>query len=130
MRLARGVLCATLAATCTAPIIAQERRTRDPQMEALLADARAVPPEISADALIRLAGSSRISDARKLELLGEAFMRAYRARDDYRLSSLPAIPRASRQGAERQAYATGLSRVSLQVRAAQLMAFVDPRRGR
>jgi hypothetical protein len=130
MRLARGVLCVTLAASCTAPVLAQERRTRDPAVEALLADARAVPPEISADALIRLSGSSRISDARKLELLDEAFMRAYSARDDYRLWSLPDIPDDSRQGAERQAYATGLSRVSLQVRAAQQMAFIDPRRGR
>jgi len=130
MRLARGLLYATVAATCTAPLLAQDRRTRDPQVEALIADARAVPPEFSADALIRLAASSQVGNARKIELLDEAFLRAHSARDDYRLSSLPEIPDDSRQGAQRQAYATGLSRVSLQVRAAQLMAFVDPRRGR
>ncbi len=130
MPFVRGILCATLAATCSASIVAQERRARDSQVEALITDARAVPPEFSADALLRIAGLSQVGNAKKLELLDEAFERAYSARDDYRQSSLPEIPDDSRQGAQRQAYATGLSRVSLQARAAQLMAFVNPQRGR
>lgn len=130
MRFARGLLLAALAPACTASTFAQERRARDPRIDTLIADARTVPAEFSADALIRLAGLSQVSNAKKVELLDEAFQRAQSARDEYRMSSLPDLPVDTRQGAQRQASATGLSRVSLQARAAQLMAFVDPRRAR
>src|SRR5258705_2979065 len=130
MRLARGLLCATLAAASGASISAQEPRARNPQIDALIADARAVAPEFSADALIRIAGSSQIGNATRRELLDEAFMRAYGARDDHRLGSVLEIPQDSRQRALRFAYATSLNRLSLQVRAAQMMASVDPRRAR
>src|SRR5260221_4246812 len=130
MRLARGLLCAALAATSSLSIRAQERRALNPQIETLIADARAVAPEFSADALIRIAGSSQIGDARKRELLDEAFMRAYGARDDHRLGSVLEIPQDSRQRALRFAYATLLNRLSLQVRAAHMMTSLDPRRAR
>lgn len=130
IRLARGLLCAALAATSSLSIRAQERRARNPQIETLIADARAVAPEFSADALIRIAGSSQIDDARRRELLDEAFLRAYGARDDHRLGSALEIPQDSKQGALRLAYATSLNRLSLQVRAAQMMASIDPLRAR
>lgn len=127
-RAARLLLAVMLAAGAT--VLGQERRTRDAQIDKLIADARAVPAEFSADALIRLAGFPQVSTATKVELLDEAFQRAHSARDDYRLSARPELPDDSRQGAQRQAFATGLNRVSLQSRAVQQMAFIDPPRGR
>lgn len=127
-RSARLLLAVMLAAGAT--VLGQERRTRDAQIDKLIADARAVPAEFSADALIRLAGFPQVSTATKVELLDEAFQRAHSARDDYRLSARPELPDDSRQGAQRQAFATGLNRVSLQSRAVQQMAFIDPPRGR
>ena len=130
MRLARVLLCATLATTSSITILAQERRVSDPRVDALIADARAVAPEFSADALIRIAASSRIDHAKRRELLDEAFLRAYSARDDHRLGTVLEIPPDTRQGALRFAYATSLNRLSLQVRAAQMMASIDPSRAR
>jgi len=129
-RSARFLLCAMLAAAAGAPAGGQERRLREPPLDTLIADARTVPAEFSADTLIRLAGFPQVSTAKKIELLDEAFHRAHSARDEYRLSARPELPDDSRQGAQRQAYATGLNRVSLQSRAVQQMAFIDPPRGR
>jgi len=125
-----GLLCGMLAATAAMPALAQERRTRDPRIEMLIADARAVPPEFSADALLRIATASQIDTSTRRELLEEAFMRAYAARDDHRLGTVLEIPQDSRQGALRFAYATSLNRLSLQARAVQMMATVDPLRAR
>lgn len=130
MRSPRFLLCVMVAAACGVPIVAQERRTRDPQIDTLITDARTIPAEFSADALIRLAGFPQVRNATKIELLDEAFQRAHSARDEYKLSARPELPDDSRQGAQRQAYATGLNRVSLQSRAVQLMAFLDPPHGR
>jgi len=127
---ARFLLCAMLAAAAGALVIGQERRPRESPIGTLIADARAVQPEFSADTLIRLAGLAQTSARTKIELLDDAFQRAHRASDAYRLSARPELPDDSRQGAQRQAYATGLNRVSLQSRAAQQLAFVDPPRGR
>jgi hypothetical protein len=129
MRSARLLLCAILAAA-GAPVVGQNRQPRDLQIDSLIADARTLPAEFSADVLIRLAGFPQVSRATKVELLDEAFQRAQSARDDYRLSARPELPDDSRQGAQRQASATGLNRVSLQSRAVQQMAFIDPPRGR
>ena len=57
-------------------------------------------------------------------------MRAYGAQEQYRRSSAQPIPPDSRQGAQFLALATALTRVSLQVRVSQLMAFTDPTRAR
>jgi len=129
MRSAHLLLCAMLAAA-GAPVAGQNRQPRDLQIDTLVADARGLPAEFSADVLIRLAGFPQISNATRVELLDEAFQRAHSARDDYRLSARPELPDDSRQGAQRQASATGLNRVSLQSRAVQQMAFIDPSRGR
>jgi len=104
---------------------------RDPVIEVFAADAKALPPEFAADVMMRLAGSPRIVDpAWRRELLDEAYMRAYGSQEQYRRSSSQPIPPDSRQGAQFLAFATALTRVSLQVRASQLMAFTDPERAR
>ena len=125
MRSAPILLCAILTAAWSSPIDDQERRPRDAQIATLIADARAAPAEFSADALIRLAGFPQIRTATKIALLDEAFQRAHSARDEYRLSARPELPDDSRQVAQRQAYATGLNRVSLQSRAVQQLACIQ-----
>jgi hypothetical protein len=103
---------------------------RDAVIESLVVDARAVPPEFSADVLLRLTGSPRIQDPEwRRELIEEAYLRAYSAWDAYRVTATSTSPH-SRQGAQVIASDTALTRVSLQVRAAQLMASVDPLRAR
>jgi hypothetical protein len=106
----------------------QERATppRDAQIEALVMEASAAPPEFAADVLIRAADSARVIDSGwKRELLETAFMRAYGAQQDYRRGSVPMSP-DTRQGADALAADTPLNRISLQVRAAEGMRHIDP----
>jgi hypothetical protein len=117
-------------------VIAADARAQAPArieraLRALATDAAALPPELAADALIRIASSARVtSNSWKRELLTEAFFKAYAVREAYRRSTPQSIPQETRQGAELLASAMSLNRVSLQVRAAQLMAFVDQRGAR
>src|SRR6266550_2949065 len=130
------VACAAVATGAGVFVRAQESARpvsafRDPIIEVFAADAAALPPEFAADVMIRLAGSARVADpAWRRELLDEAFMRAYGAQEQYRRSSAQPIPPDSRQGAQFLALATALTRVSLQVRVSQRMAFADPARAR
>ena len=111
-------------------IAAQERKPRDPALEAIAADARTAPPEFAADLLLRLSTSSKVLHPEwRRELLEEAYMLAYGAPEPYRRLAV-SIPIDSRQSATARASDTALTRLSLQVRAAQLMAYVDPPRAR
>jgi len=116
--------------------VAAEARAQTPArlegaLRALASDAETLPPELAADALIRIAGSARVTEpAWKSGLLTQAFFKAYGAHDAYRRSTPQSIPQDTRQGAALLASAMSLNRVSLQVRAAQLMAFVAPSRAR
>jgi hypothetical protein len=112
-------------------VSAQGNPDRDRDLRALAMDANGVPSEFSADALLRIAGSGRVTDKEwQRYLLDEAFMRAYGAQDQYRRTTTDMIPPDSRQGADRQASDTALTRVSLQIRVVQLMRSLDPRRAR
>jgi len=63
----------------------QEAARLTPEAEAIVADARVAPPEFGADALIRVAQSSKVSDATlKRELLEEAFRLAAEAQQPFR----------------------------------------------
>jgi hypothetical protein len=120
------VSAAPLASAANAPA------RRDPAIVSLASDAAAAPSEFSADTLIRIAGSARVTDrAWKRQLLDDAFVAAYGAVVPYRRTSPPAwVPRDSRQGAQMQAEDAPITRVSLQTRAAQLMATIAPDRAR
>lgn len=132
MRLPIGFACAAAVLAAGLHGLAQGRADgRDRDLRALAVDANNVPSEFSADALIRIAGSGRVTDtAWQRELLDDAFMRAYGAQEQYRRSTTRPLPPDSRQGADRLAYNTTITRVSLQIRAVQLMAFVDQQRAR
>jgi hypothetical protein len=127
-----SLVAAALLVAATAEARAQGKPPqRDPVLEALALDAADLPPDFASDALIRIASSPKVDDPEwRRDLLNEAFMRAYGVAEPYRQDSKTPIPRDSRQGAEQLAFGTSLTRVSLQVRAAQLMATSDHARGR
>lgn len=135
LRLAHWIACVvTVAAAATFAVRAQERQeppSRDAaDIIALVDEAGALPPEFAAGAFLRLSESPRISRSLRRELLESAFMRAYGAQEAYRRSSTLVIPPDTRQGSQQFAYDTGLTRVSLQLRATQQLAAVDPERAR
>ena len=133
MRVVLPIACATMVVAAAALVLrADDRPARDARIQELVDAADLIAPEFAADALIRLSGSSRITDRRwRLELLDEAYARAYASQDSYARSSAPGVvPPGSRQGAQLLADATSLNRLSLQVRIAQLAAVTDPVHGR
>jgi len=125
---ASSFLCAALVAAAieTSAQTAAPRPRRDAALEAVAATAVSLPPELAADALLRIASSPRVTDREwKRELLTEAFFRAYSAREPYRRSTPQPVAPDTKEGARLFGYATSLNRVSLQSRAAQIMALVD-----
>jgi hypothetical protein len=127
----RWLVCAALvAAVASLGLYAEEPAALPADLTTLIADARGLPSEFAADTLIRLSGLSRLSPAIRRELLEEAFMRAYAAHEDYRRSTTTSLQPESRQSAQRLAFDTGLTRLTLQARAAQLLAFTDAPRAR
>ncbi|HMB79769.1 MAG TPA: hypothetical protein VKI43_06865 [Vicinamibacterales bacterium] len=127
MRRAVALICAAMAGggALQAQGLSKAPPRRDPAIEILVADAAIVPPEFSSDLLIRIASLPKVDQAWRRELLDDAYMRAYGAPQQYRLATNEQIPPDSRQGAEVFANVTALTRVTLQIRVVQLMAFVD-----
>jgi len=114
-----------------AALHSQERPARrDQAIEWLQSDAGSVPPEFEADVLIRLSQLPKVDKVWRTELLDTAYLRAYSAPEQYRRTTNQQIPADSRQGAQLFANVTALSRVTLQVRAVNLMALVDPQHAR
>jgi hypothetical protein len=103
-----------------------QRPRRDATIEFLEADAAAVPPEFESDVLLRLSQLPKVDRAWRHEMLDTAYLRAYAAPEQYRRSTNLQIPADSRQGAQLFAYATALTRVTLQLRAVQLMSRIEP----
>jgi hypothetical protein len=135
MRQVHRIACAAMvAAVATLVVRAQEHPesvSRDAgEISVLVADAGALPPEFAAAAFLRISASPLVTPTLRRELLEEAFLRAYGAQEAYRRSSTLIIPPDTRQGSQQFAYDTGLTRVSLQLRAIQMLAGVDPERAR
>src|SRR3954454_2796813 len=126
IRLACSLCCAAIVLGAT--LHGQERapRRRDDAIQMIVADAGSTPPEFNADILIRVSSMAKVDAVWRRELLEEAYMRAYGAPEQYRRATTQQVPPDSRQGAQVFAYATALTRVTLQIRAVELMAFVDP----
>jgi hypothetical protein len=130
MRLLVCFGCAAIALSASGQPPGREPPPHDAVIESLEGDASAVAPEFGADALIRLSMSSRVPTAWRRELLDEAFFRAYGAQEQFRRRSGEPLSPNTRQAADLLAYATPLTRISLQTRVVELMRFVDPRRAR
>jgi hypothetical protein len=108
----------------------EKRPRRDPQVEALSAEAASAPAEFAADILIRAAQSSRVTEpAWKRELLEDAFFRAYGAQQPHRWTATPVSP-DTREGAQALAADTPMNRVTLQVRVADVMRVISAERAR
>jgi len=134
MRRAFCLLCATVVFGAVlrgqGPSAAPSPPRRDQAIEQLAADAASVPAEFEADVLLRISQLSKVDKEWRRELLDTAYMRAYAAPEQHRRATTREVPPDSRQGAQVFAYATALTRVTLQVRAVELMAFVEPRHAR
>ena len=135
---ARFACAAMVAAACTATGVGlhaqaarQDRpKRRDPRLASLVLEAESVSNEFASDALLRLAGSGLIDDPEwRRDLLETAYMRAYAAQQSYRRMTA-GIPPETRQGAAAMAAESTLNRVSLQVRATELLARDYPDRAR
>jgi hypothetical protein len=134
MRAVAAVLVFVAAAMTSTSAADGQRRDvqpgRDGAIEALVLDARAAAPEFAADIMLRLAASERVASQNlKRDLVEDAYLRAYIAAESYRRAAMDAPP-DTRQGSIAVASDTGLTRVSLQLRAVQQMAFIDPPRAR
>ena len=136
MRRGRWIICATTMVVAAA-VLGVRAQTRSPhnvddfEIRELVRLARNLPPDFAADALIRLAGSPRIRDNEwRRELIDDAFGRAYGAQVPYARASTLGVPPDSRQGAELFSYTTTLTRLTLQVRAAQMMLALDQEHAR
>ena len=126
MRRAAALAGAVIVAGGTLIAQGQYVARRDQTIELIQADAASTPPEFEADILLRLSSLSKIDKEWRRELLDTAYMRAYAAPEQHRRATTQQIPPDSRQGALVFAYATALTRVTLQVRAVELMVFLDP----
>jgi len=130
-RRTRVFVCAAAIVVATVDARAQQPSRLEHSLRTLADDASALPPAFAADALIRIASSARVTNnGWKRDLLTQAFFKAYAVREPYRRSTTQSLPPETRQGADLLASSMSLNRVSLQVRAAQLMAYVNPRGGR
>ena len=118
--------CAAIVSGTTLPGQGRFLPRRDQSIEIIQADAASVPPEFEADILLKLSSLVKVDKEWRRELLDTAYMRAYAAPEQHRMATTQQVPPDSRQGAQVFAYATALTRVTLQVRAVELMAFVDP----
>lgn len=119
-----------LAAPCLPQ--ADTRPPRPAEIEALIEMARALPADYAADALLRLAGSNRVSDpAWKRELLEEAFRLAPGAQHPYKRRFVaPLGAGSSREWILGQAYELELDTLSLECRAVRGMLAIDRGRAR
>lgn len=97
-------------------------------LDHLIAEARALPPEFAADALLRLAALEGNSPARRKEMIEQAFERASGVQPRYKLRS--AFSSAPSAAFLNKAYAQNLDGLDLQVRAVDAMSALDPAKAR
>jgi hypothetical protein len=98
---------------------------------ALAGLAYASPPEIAADALLRIAGWDKAASREaKLELIEQAFELAGKARDRYRQRAMAGTPGDSRAGAVDRAGRLELDALSLRVRAVRAALALDKAKAR
>lgn len=93
--------------------------------------ARNAPPELFADAVIKLVETGKAPDAaQRRSLLIEAFEAAEHSQQRIRLVAMPGLPTDSRAGLRDAAAMLGLDAYSLESRIAALLAETDPSKAR
>src|SRR5581483_5145211 len=103
---------------------------RSPEILALVSDARQTPPEFAADALIRLAGSSKVTDPKwKQELLEEAFHTAASAKQPMRRIYVGGSI-DTRTGYLDRSMILKMDQISLQTKAVKAMLAFNPKQAR
>ncbi len=105
------------------------------QTQSILDLARKAPPEIFADAVVKLVERGEIPPAILLQTGGVSYSKkrfeaAKRAREPVRLTALPGVRSDTRAALRDSAGALGLDALSLQSRVIKLMAATDPTRAR
>lgn len=110
----------------------REKKKRAPEIESLIGEARQAPPEFTADALIRLATSSRVTEKEwKIELLEEAFRTASHAQYPYQLWGTGVFHTDTRTGIRHNAHTQiDLSAMSLKCRVVKSLLPIDGRKAR
>ncbi len=105
---------------------------RPAALEALVVDARALPPEFAADALLRLVEQKLVTErAWRRELLIEAFRTAAGAQASVRRRITPGLSYAyTREDYEARAFQLNLDALSLRVRAVRALGKFDRNRAR
>jgi hypothetical protein len=95
------------------------------RLELLIDQARALPPEFAADALLRLAAASEVGPQARQDLLLEAFETASRSRYSVRERGLPGYEVDTPDGYLAQAFELGLDELSLKSRAVAALVKID-----
>ena len=109
-----------------------KRPPRRAELEALVVDARALPPEYAADVLLRLVESNKLTErAWQRELLPEAFRTAGGTQQPIKRRIAPGLNYAyTREDYEARAFGLNLDTMSLRLRAVNAMIKIDKRKAR
>jgi hypothetical protein len=99
------------------------------EIDGLIDQARALPGEFAADALIRIAGGANLADNRKIALLAQAYERAAEAQQPYKRRAA-VHPAGYAMTFFNRAYEQELDGLSLRLRAIEAMLPLDGRRAR
>ena len=111
---------------------AKEARPKlPPEVQAIVGLAFATPPEIAADALIRIAASNKIAEREtRLQLIEQAFGLAASARDRLRLRHISGGAMDSREGMTDRAARLQMDALSLRTRAVRAVLQLDKAKAR
>lgn len=99
------------------------------EVDSLIASARAIPPEFTADALLRISTLDAVDQDRKIELIEEAFRKGGQAQQHYKLrSAIMSMP--GPVAFLNKVYQQDLDGLDLQLRAVEAMLPLDAARAR
>jgi hypothetical protein len=129
---AQGQAQSERAGTQASDVAQRKQRVRAAELEAVVADAHAVPAEYGTDALLRLVESGKVTErAWQRELLEDAFRMAGGAQMSVKRRIAPGLIYAyTREDYEARAYQLNLDTMSLRLRAVNAMLKVDKRKAR
>lgn len=109
----------------------KKQKLRDPEIESLVADAQTLPPEFSADFLIRIATSDKVKEKDwKLGLLEIAFQTAANVQHQYKRNGLYWIHTDTRTGLLRFSHEQKLEALPLRCRVVQAVLQLDATKAR